>query len=113
MNYKIKRIETGEVIISGNNLASLTVLDGDFVIITSDGKSTSFDKVLYNIEITSADDITITCYGKTEKWNNRQAAINHFLSCMMSSEGSEQERYSRIYMQLLDGATVCSDEENW
>jgi len=38
--------------------------------------------------------ISITvCYGKIEKWDDRQKAKNHFLEAMMNSEGAERERY--------------------
>ncbi len=53
--------------------------------------------------------VTITCYGKTEKME-REKAKKFYLDCMKNSEGSEQERYTNIYTQLMDGATVCFDE---
>lgn len=56
--------------------------------------------------------IEITCYGKTETWPSREAAISFYkegmLACIGSSEG---ERYARIYSQLLAGKAKCSDRE--
>ena len=53
----------------------------------------------------------ITCYGKTE-YAERKKAISFYLDCMRHSEGSERDRYTNIYIQLLDGLDECSDEES-
>lgn len=54
------------------------------------------------------DIVTITCYGQTEKMK-RQEAIDFYLEGMMCCEGSEAERYSNIYFQLLEGKTIIHD----
>ena len=54
------------------------------------------------------DLVTITCYGKTEKMKRRKA-LDFYLDCMMNSEGSEHDRYSNIYEQLMCGYTECCD----
>ena len=59
------------------------------------------------------EQIKITCYGDTEIWTDREAAKDFYLEAMMNSDGSENERYSPIYEQLLAGFTECSDEEDF
>ena len=54
--------------------------------------------------------ITTICYGKKDTWQSREEALAFFLQAMAGSEGSEQERYSNIYLQLCLGMTECSDE---
>ena len=57
----------------------------------------------------SLDDIvSVTCYNKTEKVVRRDA-IAFYFDCMMNSEGSERERYTDIYQQLMLGYMECSD----
>lgn len=55
--------------------------------------------------------ITIVCYGQKEEWDSREKAMQYFLEGMLSSEGSEHERYARIYEQLASGLNFCTDEE--
>ena len=54
--------------------------------------------------------ITTICYGKKDVWQSREEALAFFLQAMASSEGSEHERYSNIYVQLCLGMTECCDE---
>lgn len=42
-------------------------------------------------------------------WKSRKAAKEFFLMCMENSEGSERDRYSRIYFDLCAGLFECSD----
>ena len=56
------------------------------------------------------DNVKITCYGKTETMNRRDA-IAYYREGVTMCEGSEAERYAKILSQLLAGAKVCSDEE--
>lgn len=51
------------------------------------------------------------CYGKEEVWDSRQEAREFFLRAVMSSEGSECDRYTKIYAELVAGKAVCTDEE--
>ncbi len=53
--------------------------------------------------------VEVTCYGKTRTWE-RDSAKAFFLNAMANSEGSERERYSTIYLQLVEGRVICSDE---
>ena len=57
------------------------------------------------------DAVKITCYGKEETWDSRQEAADFYLRAIAGSEGSECERYTKIYTELLMGLTTCTDEE--
>lgn len=54
------------------------------------------------------DPVRVTCYGKTKVWE-RKDAIDFFLEGMRCCEGSERDRYTDIYLQLIDGAKEASD----
>ena len=53
--------------------------------------------------------ITVT-YGKEDKWNSRKRAEKFFIECMMGSEGAERDRYTNVYMKLLNGNNYCTDD---
>ena len=55
------------------------------------------------------DSVKITCYGETKVWDDRQEAIKEFLEGMSCCEGAERERYTNIYLQLINGCTECGD----
>ena len=55
------------------------------------------------------DAVKITCYGETKIWDDRQEAIKEYLEGMSCCEGAERERYTNIYLQLIDGCTECED----
>ena len=57
------------------------------------------------------DAVRTVCYGKEDVWDSRKEAADFFLRAIAGSEGSECERYTRIYTQLLMGKTVCTDGE--
>jgi hypothetical protein len=57
------------------------------------------------------DTVKITCYGKTQTWDSRKEAADFYLRAIAGSEGSECERYTKIYTELLMGFSECSDEE--
>ena len=57
----------------------------------------------------SNDSVKVTCYGETKVWKHRQDAINEFLEGMRCCEGSERERYTNIYLQLIEGCKECVD----
>ncbi len=54
---------------------------------------------------------TITCYGNTETYPEirREEMMNYYLEGMACCEGSEQERYARIYSDLAAGMMHCFD----
>lgn len=55
------------------------------------------------------DKVVTVCYGMEQFWDSREEAENSFLEAMMNSEGSEQERYTNIYCQLVAGEKYCFD----
>lgn len=56
---------------------------------------------------------TITCYGKTKtyKESQRKKMAKEYEIAMLSCDGSEAERYSNIYQDLIAGETECMDTE--
>lgn len=59
--------------------------------------------------VTDMDRVIVTCYGQTKIWE-RSEAIAFFLEGMRYCEGAERDRYTDIYLQLIDGAKEASDE---
>ena len=47
----------------------------------------------------------------TETWDSRKDAMDFYLRAMVSSEGSEQSRYTKVYTELAIGLPDCTDEE--
>lgn len=62
-------------------------------------------------KVRKLDTVKTVCYGKEEVWDSRNEAMALFLEGMISSEGSECERYTKIYTELSMGKSVCTDEE--
>lgn len=57
----------------------------------------------------SLDDVvTIICYNKKER-KTRRDAIEEFSEAMAYCEGSERDRYTNIFMQLMAGRMECDD----
>lgn len=57
------------------------------------------------------DSVKVICYGKEETCDSRKEAADFYLKAIAGSEGSECERYTKIYTELLMGNALCSDEE--
>ena len=57
--------------------------------------------------------VTTICYGQKEVWEHREDAMASFLDGMRYCEGPERDRYTNVYIKLLDGKDVCSDEREW
>ena len=57
------------------------------------------------------DSVKVVCYGKEEIWDSRKEAADFYLRAIAGSEGSECQRYTKIYAELLMGFPVCTDEE--
>jgi len=55
------------------------------------------------------DSVKVICYGKEEVWDSRMEAADFYFKAIAGSEGSECERYTNIYTELLLGKKVCSD----
>lgn len=53
--------------------------------------------------------ITI-CYGHTQYWTSRTQAMEYFAEGAMCCEGSEAERYAKIFFQLKHGKKIATDE---
>ena len=62
-------------------------------------------------KVKKLDSVRITCYGQTEVWDDRKEATDFFLEAIAGSDGSERDRYSKIYAELMSGKTKCSDED--
>lgn len=62
-------------------------------------------------QIGLVDEIITICYGNRKKWNCKQEAIEFFVNCLLSSEGSEKERYETILSKIKDGLLICTDEK--
>lgn len=54
------------------------------------------------------DKVEIICYNKKERMT-RRAGLVKYRECMLGSEGSEHERYERIFFDLLEGKMVAAD----
>lgn len=55
--------------------------------------------------------IQVINYGEETIFDNRDEAKKFFLECMQESEGAERDRYTNIYLMLMDGKNVCYDYE--
>ena len=68
--------------------------------------------VVYGEDVCRKLNTVITiCYGKQDVWDSRSEAREFFLKAIMGSEGSECDRYTKIYAELVIGKAVCTDEE--
>jgi hypothetical protein len=54
------------------------------------------------------EEVKVTCYRQTETMT-RGEAIREYYEAMLYCEGSEGERYTNIYLQLMEGLTEVSD----
>lgn len=57
--------------------------------------------------------VTTICYGIKKEWNSREEAMASFLDGMRYCEGPERDRYTNVYIKLLDGEEVCTDRRPW
>lgn len=53
--------------------------------------------------------VKTVCYGRERTWESRDEAINFFADGILNSEGSEQQRYLKILVDLTLGKSVCRD----
>jgi len=53
--------------------------------------------------------VDVICYGRRDTWEDRNAAIRFYLDGMSCCEGSERDRYTNVYLDLISGKDVCSD----
>ena len=81
---------------------------GDLEMLWSTGSSLKV--ILSEDRIRKVNGAITICYGHREYWRSRKEAADYFLEGLCATEGSESERYSKIYAELICGKTVCSDE---
>lgn len=55
--------------------------------------------------------VTTITYGQKTVWESRDDAIAFFIDAMRCCEGSERDRYTNVYLDLIDGQDVCRDEQ--
>ncbi len=53
---------------------------------------------------------TTVCYGEKRNWKTMDEALEFFLVGMMNSDGSERDRYARVYSKLKSGSLFATDE---
>lgn len=60
-----------------------------------------------------ASTFTITCYGKTKRYpeSKREAMKKEYMMGMAMCDGSEKDRYTNIYMDLVNGKKEYMDTE--
>lgn len=58
------------------------------------------------------DTFKITCDGQTRTYDESERAkmIKYFLEGMACCEGSERDRYTNIYINLIEGSKHAKDE---
>ena len=56
------------------------------------------------------DSVTVICYGESKVWDSRADAIKFYLEGMTACEGAERDRYTNIYLDLLEGCDICKDK---
>ena len=67
--------------------------------------------VIYGEDVVKKlDSVTVITYGQKQIWDSRAEAIAFYLEGMMNCEGAERDRYTNIYLALISGASVYSDE---
>jgi hypothetical protein len=67
--------------------------------------------VVFGVDsVKKLDSVTVICYGKSKLWDDRKEAERFYFEAMNSTEGSERERYSNIYCDIISGKEVCKDE---
>ena len=81
---------------------------GDILVRWQTGSSLKV--ILSEDRIRKINGVITVCYGQREYWRSRKQAADYFLDGMNATEGSECERYSKIYAELICRKTVCSDE---
>lgn len=57
------------------------------------------------------DEVTVITYGKAKVFYTREQAIKEVQQWILGSEGAEQSRYCNVLSDLLDGKTLCTDDD--
>ena len=53
--------------------------------------------------------IIVISYNQIEYWHDRKTAMEFYRECMDGCEGCEKERYTNVFLDLLDGLNICHD----
>ena len=93
-------------------LGTVTGVDDIASIMVSWDSGGSLNVVYGEDIVEKVESIKIVCYGKEEIWDSRREAMNFYRKCMAMSEGSEHQRYEKIYEELTFGFNVCTDEDD-
>ena len=56
------------------------------------------------------DSVTVICYGESKVWDSRADAIKFYLEGMTACEGAERNRYTNVYLDLIEGLDICRDK---
>ncbi len=56
-------------------------------------------------------EVTTVCRGERRVWNDREEAQSYFLEAMFLTDGEIREHYECVYIQLIHGLDICSDDE--
>ena len=56
------------------------------------------------------DSVTVICYGESKVWDSRADAIKFYLEGMTACEGAERNRYTNVYLDLIEGLDICKDK---
>jgi len=62
-------------------------------------------------KVEALEKVKTVCYHQEQIWNSRNEAIDYFYKGMSCSEGCEKERYTKVYMELLEGKSICTDSD--
>ena len=81
---------------------------GDLEMLWSTGSTLKV--ILSEDRIRKVNGAITICYGHREYWRSRKEAADYFFEGLCATEGSERDRYSQIYVQLVSGKSVCTDE---
>lgn len=55
------------------------------------------------------DVVRTICYREERVWDSRDEAVKFFSEGILNSDGSEQQRYLKIVVDLMLGKDVCRD----
>ena len=59
--------------------------------------------------MSKAKPIIICCYNQIELWQSRKNAKDFYLDSALACEGSERDRYLRVFDDLRNGKDICTD----